>query len=212
MKLLLSLRAASAGARAGLLVALMGGAALAQPTATVNPEPAPAQSSAKDEPPPGACKPIGLTVSGEIVFPMECKEFIERQKALDLRPAAAETKPARVEDKPAAPPEKSGAAEAKPAAEDEKPAAALDKPANAGEQAVGEQNNGAAPETSKSAVEPVETGSLPKDAAREPLGHIVGPPGCTHFRTYDATSGTYRTYDGQSRKCREGRGKLVRKK
>ena len=47
-----------------------------------------------DGPPPGGCHPIGVTVSGEIVFPMTCKDFIERHKAADRASSAAETKPA----------------------------------------------------------------------------------------------------------------------
>ena len=50
-----------------------------------------------DGPPPGGCNPIGVTVSGEIVFPMTCKDFIERHKALDRASSAAETKPATAE-------------------------------------------------------------------------------------------------------------------
>ena len=50
-----------------------------------------------DGPPPGGCTPIGVTVSGEIVFPMTCKDFIERHKAADRAASAAETKPATAE-------------------------------------------------------------------------------------------------------------------
>ena len=79
-----------------LLLSVMSGAALAQTTGTVNPSPAPAEPSVKeDEPPPGSCMPIGLTVSGEMVFPIQCKEFIEQHRG-----KAAEQKPA--EEKPAA--------------------------------------------------------------------------------------------------------------
>ena len=48
-------------------------------------------------PPPGGCTPIGVTVSGEIVFPMTCKDFIERHKAADRAASAADTKPATAE-------------------------------------------------------------------------------------------------------------------
>ena len=53
--------------------------------------------SSDDGPPPGGCTPIGITVSGEIVFPMTCKDFIERHKAADRAATAAETKPATAE-------------------------------------------------------------------------------------------------------------------
>jgi len=41
--------------------------------------------------------PIGLTASGEIVFPIQCRELIERQRG-----KAVEQKPAVVEEKAAA--------------------------------------------------------------------------------------------------------------
>jgi hypothetical protein len=72
-------------------------AAFAQATGTVDPSPALAEPSTK-EVPSGACMPIGLTASGEIVFPIQCKEFIERQRGpvVELKPAASEEKPAPV--------------------------------------------------------------------------------------------------------------------
>jgi hypothetical protein len=81
-----------------LLLSVMSGAALAQITGTVNPSGAPAESSAKEEVPPGGCTPIGLTASGEIVFPIQCRELIERQrgKAVEQKPAAVEEKPVAV--------------------------------------------------------------------------------------------------------------------
>jgi outer membrane biosynthesis protein TonB len=86
-----------------LLLSVMSGAALAQTTGTVNPGPAPAEPSAKVDVPPGGCMPIGLTASGEIVFPIQCRELIERQrgKTTEQKPAAMEEKPVAVEEKPA---------------------------------------------------------------------------------------------------------------
>ena len=78
-----------------LLLTVMSGPALAQTTGTVNPSPAPVEPSVKEDVPPGGCMPIGLTASGEIVFPIQCKEFIERQRG-----QAVEQKPAAVEEKP----------------------------------------------------------------------------------------------------------------
>jgi len=85
-----------------LLLSVMSGAALAQTTGTVNPSGTPAESSAKEDVPPGGCMPIGLTASGEIVFPIQCRELIERQrgKAVEQKPAAVEEKPVAVEEKP----------------------------------------------------------------------------------------------------------------
>ena len=80
-----------------LLLTVMSGAALAQTTGTVNPSPSPAAPSVKEDVPPGGCMPIGQTASGEMVFPIQCREFLERQRG-----KAAEQKPAAVEEKPAA--------------------------------------------------------------------------------------------------------------
>ena len=97
------------------LLTVTSSAALAQTTGTVNPSRAPAEPSIKEDVPPGACMPIGLTASGEIVFPIQCKEFIERQrgKAMERKPAAEEApvqaakqpdSAAPLESKPAAQP------------------------------------------------------------------------------------------------------------
>ena len=34
----------------------------------------------KDNVPPGGCMPIGLTARGDMVFPMQCRELIERER------------------------------------------------------------------------------------------------------------------------------------
>jgi BA14K-like protein len=86
-----------------LLLSVMSSAALAETTSAVNPSSAPAQTSVNEDVPPGACMPIGLTTSGEIVFPIQCKEFIERHRgaAVEQKPDL-EQKPAAVEAKPVA--------------------------------------------------------------------------------------------------------------
>jgi hypothetical protein len=78
------------------LLSLTSVAALAQTTGTVNPSSAPADASAKEDVPPGGCMPIGLTASGEIVFPIQCRELIERErgKTMEQKPVAVEQKPA----------------------------------------------------------------------------------------------------------------------
>lgn len=53
--------------------------------------------SSDDGPPPGACTPIGITVSGEVVFPLTCRDFIEKHKAADRASSAGEAKPATAE-------------------------------------------------------------------------------------------------------------------
>jgi hypothetical protein len=221
-----------AGVPACLLLAVISGAALAQTSGPADPSRVPAGSSAKEAnmPPPGACKPIGLTVSGEVVFPLECKEFIERIRDMDPKPAAAEakpaapeTKPAAAEAKPAAPPEKPAVADEKPAAVPEKPAMAEDKlPVARDKPAVAEDKPPAMEEKpttadAKAAVKPSDdavpdsgpTGTTPVDMVpskrgdRKPREHAAaGAPGCTHFRSYNAASGTYRSFDGQIRPCR----------
>lgn len=58
------------------------------------PDHPPRAESSQDGPPLGGCNPVGITASGEIVFPMTCKEFIERYKAADRNSTASQTKPA----------------------------------------------------------------------------------------------------------------------
>src|ERR1700756_5233167 len=89
------------------LLTVTSSAALAQTTGTVNPSRAPAEPSVKEDVPPGACMPIGLTASGEIVFPIQCKEFIERQRGKAEQKPAAEDAPVQAAKQPdsAPPPE-----------------------------------------------------------------------------------------------------------
>jgi hypothetical protein len=97
-----------------LFLMAMSGAAFAQTTDTAKPSPAPAEPSVKEDVPPGGCMPIGLTASGEIVFPIQCKEFIERQrgKAVEQKPADLEEKPAQAAKQP----DSASPAESKPVA------------------------------------------------------------------------------------------------
>jgi hypothetical protein len=170
-----------------VLLSVMSSAALAQTTATVNPS-APAQPSANDDVPPGGCMPIGLTTSGEIVFPIQCKEFIERHREMPV-----EQKPAAVEEKVTAR-QSEAVAPDKPVAVEEKPTAKQSEAAK--------QSEEAAPENSKPATRPVETVPLPKRAENEPRQGVISSNGCQHYRTYDPASGTYRGYDGRVRPCR----------
>jgi hypothetical protein len=186
-----------------LLLSVMSGAALAETTGAVNPSSTPAQPSANEDVPPGGCMPIGLTTSGEIVFPIQCKEFIERHRgaameqkpALEQKPAAVEAKPVAVEAKPAA-------VEAKPAAVEEKPAAVEQRPAAVEEKPAAKQSESVAPEDSKPANKPVQTVPLQKRVEHEPRQRAMRSDGCKSYRTYDPVSATYRGYDGQRRSCR----------
>jgi hypothetical protein len=170
------------------LLTVMTGAALAQTTDPVSPRPADTAPSVQTQPamkqgaPPDGCQPIGLTASGEIVYPIQCKAFVERERAAEQKPAAAR-------EAPAAAPEK---AEAQPAAAEAKPAA--------------KSKDSAVPQTSKPAAEPVDAARLPKSAERG-----VGPSGCTHFRSYEATSATYLGFDGERHPCREAAGQSAKR-
>jgi hypothetical protein len=162
-------------------LAVMSGAALAQTTGAVNPNPAAAEPSVTEDVPPGGCMPIGLTVSGEIVFPIQCKEFIERQRG-----KAVEEKPATVEERP-------GVSLPAWANSD-----ALVKPAQAAK-----QPDSVAPENSKPATKPVETVPLSKGVEHEPRQRATSSDAdCKHYRSYDRASGTYTGYDGRRRSCR----------
>jgi hypothetical protein len=184
-----------------LLLSVMSGAALAETTGAVNPGSVPAQPSANDDVPPGGCMPIGMTTAGEIVFPIQCKEFIERHRgaAVEDKPAA-EQKPTAVQAKPDAVEEKPAAVEAKPAAVEEKPAAVEQKPAAVEEKSAARQSESVAPEDRKPANKPVET--LQKRVEHEPHQRAMRSDNCKSYRTYDPASGTYRGYDGRRRVCR----------
>jgi hypothetical protein len=66
-----------------LLLMLVSSAAVAQTTGTLNPT-SPDEPSAKEDVPAGGCMPIGMTASGEMVFPIQCKAIIEQERG---RPA-----------------------------------------------------------------------------------------------------------------------------
>jgi hypothetical protein len=246
----------------GLLVLLWaiasGAATLAQTTTgSVNPNPAAPPSAAKDDVPPGGCMPMGVTASGEIVFPLECKAFLEQHRGNDPRqePAAAEAKPAiapkppaevkppvtdapSAAQPPAATPQKS-AAQDQPAVEklpelpaDKQPEAAA--PSHADIPAAKEpetttaakepeapaakepetpaakdpeapalkQSNAAVMEDSRPADRPAKPVSGSRRAERAEDGPRPRSAQCMSYRTYDASSGTYRDYSGHIRPCR----------
>jgi hypothetical protein len=76
------------------LVLLLATAALAQTNseaAKPTGEPAIGTDLPKiDSVPPGGCMPIGLTARGDLVFPMQCRELLERQRG----PLSEEHRPA----------------------------------------------------------------------------------------------------------------------
>jgi outer membrane biosynthesis protein TonB len=142
--------------------------ALGQTTGAVNPSPTSAEPLANEGVPLGGCMPIGLTASGEMVFPILCKEFIEQHREKDT------------EQKPAVPVEKVTAKPAETTAPSED----------------------VMPENSKPIDKPDKTilsQKIPKHELRE---RAMNQDGCRHYRTYDAASATYRSYDGRRRSCR----------
>jgi hypothetical protein len=158
----------------------------AETTGAVGSAAAPAETAvaaepAKAEPAQGDCQPIGLTASGEIVYPLQCKAFVEQRRAAEAKPAAVEEKPAAAQVTPAAAP---------------------DKPAE--EKAAARPQDRAAPKTA--AAEPAATVHLPKraaGAAHAAHEHGIGPAGCSHFRSYEAATATYLAFDGQRHPCRD---------
>jgi len=177
-------------------------------TGAVNPGSVPAQPAVNEDVPPGGCMPIGMTTAGEIVFPIQCKEFIERHRgaaveqkpSVEQKPAAVQAKPDAVEEKPTTVEAKPAAVEAKPAAVEEKPAAVEQKPAAVEEKSAARQSESVAPEDRKPVNKPVET--LQKRVEHEPHQRAMRSDNCKSYRTYDPASGTYRSYDGRRRVCR----------
>jgi hypothetical protein len=139
----------------------------------------------------------------------------EKPAALEPRPAVMEEKaaakdeqkPASVEAKPTVVEAKPSVVEVKPAAVEEKPAAVEAKPAAAEEKTAAKQPDDLVPEDSNSANKPLENVPLPKRGERQPRQRAASGDSCTHFRTYDAASGTYRGFDGRTRPCGQVQGK-----
>jgi len=199
----LSVLSTAAAERAGVLCCILfmviSAQALAQTSATDNPGPTAAQPSVAEQEKPAA--------------------------ATEEKPPAADDKPAIVEQKPASAEAASPVAQDKPAAIEEKPAAALDKPAIVEQTSAIPDAKPAVLEQKKPAVAQKKPALKQKSAARQPESAVrskATEPGkleqpakaaakprertlvmlCTRFRTYNATSGTYRGYDGQTYSCR----------
>jgi hypothetical protein len=81
-------------------LALMFRAALAQDTGAVPPNPTPTSAPAAEEVPPGGCMPIGITAAGEMVFPIQCKEFIEKHRGAVAEKKSVEEKPIEAPKQP----------------------------------------------------------------------------------------------------------------
>ena len=173
----------------GILLTMACGGAFADETTSLGASNAEIPSNSS-EPAPGACLPIGVTASGEVVFPLLCKSFLERNKG----GAAA-------------------AAEQKPAPE-ERPATTDNQAGERSDQIVVHQPEASPSESAGGAPSPTETvssikspGILSKPArsTKKHLRHMSrtkGSRGCMHYRTFDPNSETYRDYSGRRRMCR----------
>jgi hypothetical protein len=154
----------------------MSGAALAQTTGAIPPVPAATQQSPINEDvPPGGCMPLGVTASGEIVFPFQCKELIEKHRGQDAEhvPAGEPTPPS-----------------------EQVPAIAEEKPPSSKPQAVAvEEDPGRTVPDNKPAK------ALSRAAEHGSRTRYRGSVDCQRFRTYDQRSGSYRGYDGRRRSC-----------
>jgi hypothetical protein len=209
----------------GAVLFLTAGQAHAQNTGTVTPGTERAAPQAKEEPPPGGCMPIGVTASGEIVFPFLCKGFIEQHKAANQKPTgsddaiqkpiAADTQSKSADEKSAAKqPDNVAPRTAEPAPDaltqgsSPIPAAAEEQHPKGDAKAESAEDKSAAtsPENTasitRSAPEPAEPAASPERERKKPREGSAGPPGCTHFKSYEASSATYTDYSGRRRACR----------
>ena len=184
-----------AGMRAAALAIGLCGSGLAQTGGPDNPESSQAEPSVKEEPPPGGCMPIGVTAAGDFVFPILCLGFIERHKAANQQPAAVEQpkpKPVEAEEPKRKPVE----------AEEQRPASDAMTTGSTDEKSSAKPSESVPPKLPKPT--PAETAPSPKAEREDHHSHRrrVGPPGCTGFRSYDASSGTFTDYSGRRRACR----------
>lgn len=108
--------------------------------------------------------------------------------------AGEEEKPPAAETKPPAP-------EERPARRDENRTSALENPA------LEKPSDGILAATETPLAEHADrVGTVPIPPRRvqpDPRRLSMGPPGCTHFRSFDPVSGTYTTLEGRRRPCRQ---------
>lgn len=231
----------------GILLAIMAREIRAQKMSTTTAVPAensakhsPA-SSATENPPPGSCTPIGITVSGEVVFPYLCKDFIDRHKAAkqgagrpDNHDLAPRIPPAKQPDNAASKPatESPDTGIARPATRS--PQTMATPPVTKAPESVAATAETEPPQSVASIPAPETVASTPATEApaklsatpeansepmtprpEEPRKHRPKParsaensatlekgsPSCKHFRTYDPSSHTYRSYEGRRRSC-----------
>lgn len=123
----------------------------------------------------------------------------------DLKTARAEAEPsnkesAGAEEKPSNA-EKPSAPEEKPIRGEQNRTSTLENPAAA------KQSDAVPPATDSPFIEPVDgVGSIPVpqgQAELEARKLTIGPAGCKQFRSFNPVSGTYTTFDGRRRQCRQ---------
>lgn len=157
-------KAGRAGIIGGIILLKVAcGAAWAETADPPSSPPASPGETAKDSGPFGGCEPIGLTASGELVFPLECKKAIKKSSDTPVaseekspsanKPVTTDAKPAAAAEKSAATPESSTAA-AKPAAIEAGAVAKEDMPKPAATETTATATAKPAMDTAAAAVKP----------------------------------------------------------
>jgi outer membrane biosynthesis protein TonB len=180
-----------------VVFAMTSGLALAQTTGTLNPNPLPPPAD-KNDLPAGSCMPIGVTAAGDLVFPFQCKTLLDqtRGRAAADETAAAARKPA-VDDAPVASDEKSASRDE--AIVEKQPEPSTEKQPD---QPAQKQQTAATPQDENRSIEvPVKAAPPSRRSQRESRKRIAGSSGCTHYRTYNSASASYRDYGGHLRQC-----------
>ncbi len=171
-----------------LLLAMWCCGVRAQQPTTAGAATSPPENSDVDETPPGGCLPIGVTSSGEVVFPFLCKGVLDRNKG-----AAATTKTPIEQENP--------------------PAESAVSPIEPEEKTAAKKSDESRPEASQPPPSTVETvSSIKPSRKRDPADSNSAQPyskirlsnsaGCAGYRTFDPASGTYRDFSGRRRVCR----------
>jgi hypothetical protein len=166
-----------------LLLAMICEGARADETA-VKQDPA----SKTEEPAPGACLPIGVTASGEVVFPLLCKDFLDRTKGQTASQSTDEQR--QSVEKPASLDHDSDLENKvvqKPLTE--KPPEAAQLEPNSDDSVASIQS-------------PSRASSKLLTDTKSHLRSVSGSRGCALYRTFDPGSKTYRDYNGHRRACR----------
>jgi hypothetical protein len=145
-------------------------------------------ASKAEDPPPGACLPIGVTASGEVVFPLLCKDFLDRTKGQSASQSTDEQKQSA--EKPASLDHNSDL-ETK----------VMQKPlTEKAPEAVQVEPNSV--DTVASIQPPFNASSKLRTHTKSHLRRVRGSRDCTQYRTFDPDSKTYRDYSGHRRVCR----------